>query len=177
MEKFQFSDAARLYAKYAAVVTEMQEAFNENNKAFVEALCAEMQDILPRSRVRSYTTPKFVDLWLGDGPSKDRNDYPYLEFWRNAPEIVTAGRLDLWASAYRIDDKQLDALLRASRSPELAQWVKPASETRANLFAVQVTYPVDDPVAAARPIAAILSAIKAAIEASPAKRRKKRRRS
>ncbi|HSZ59580.1 MAG TPA: hypothetical protein VK797_28310, partial [Tepidisphaeraceae bacterium] len=113
-----FSEAARLYAKYAGVVEEMRELFVTNISAFLDAVRDRMRSqVKDGCKLGEWRSDKYINWWIEDPESDD--DCPYVWIESQLPEIVEPGILKLIATAGSTRDRnqQFAAVRETLRLP------------------------------------------------------------
>jgi hypothetical protein len=156
-----FSEAARLYAEYASVVTLMRERFQTDVYSFLDALQVELAAQLNPVRLNTQITqpPTRFRYWIaGDGVDlKDRDYYPLVFVDPRLPEIVVPGRLDLIGAAPKSTVEQRAQVLKAIEEPYFDKYVVQKSQNTWSLFRFAVTYDhANDLSLIAAPIAELL---------------------
>lgn len=157
----QFSEAARLYADYAAVVEQVHQAFLTDVNDFLDAL---------RDRVASLTSFPVQEnrddkksvrrWWLSENDASQYPEHLYIWMKSNAIKIVRPGVLDVspWVwPIFKPFRHQITALKDTLKLPPICK-VKKGLE--GSPFTITVSHGEQDPVGgAAGPIAELLTGL------------------
>jgi hypothetical protein len=173
-QEFQkFSEAARLYAKYSAVVDEMYDAYTADILAFVNALRDQTQLQVRKGKIAEGGKTYRV-WWLDEDDSGDDDEVtdddttegeaeevPYIWFSIQDPKIVTPGILAVEAHADGALEPYRQQIASALSKIELPPTCKKPARVGNALWAVAISYgDADDPVkVASAPVLAILATL------------------
>jgi hypothetical protein len=174
-QEFQkFSEAARLYAKYSAVVDEMYDAYTADILAFVNALRDQTQLQVRKGKIAEEGKNSYRAWWLDEDDSDDDDevtdddttegeaeDVPYIYFSMQDPKIVTPGILAVEAHADGALEPYRQQIASALSKIELPPSCKKTARVGNALLAVAISYgDADDPVKlASEPVLAILATL------------------
>lgn len=150
-----FTEAARLYAKYASVVEEMRELFGANISAFLDAVRDRMRSqVKDGCKLGEWRSDKYVNWWIEDAESDD--DCPYVWIESQLPEIVEPGILKLIATAGSTRDRnqQFATVRETLRLPASCEITKGGG-----LFTIKISYNTDPVTNTAQPTLAVLTAL------------------
>lgn len=153
----KFSEAARLYAKYLAVVDEMEQLFVSDISAFLDAVRTRMQAKLDGGKkIGQEESIEYRNWWIEDADSSGDEYVPYLWLKRKNEEIIIPGVLTVIADMEEATDAEKRQLTACKSSLKLPAHCKLLDQ---RLFGVTITYG-DDPVeAVSEPILAVLIAL------------------
>lgn len=151
----KFGEAARLYARYVAVVDEMRELFVNDIAAFLDAVRERMQARLEAGKIGQEETKEYRSWWIEDEDTEDDVYVPYLWLERKDEGIVAPGRLTVIADIDEATDAERQLLSACRSSLSLPPHCKLLDR---RLFGVTITYGDGDPVeAVAEPILSLLT--------------------
>ena len=159
-DNFQkFGEAARLYAKYMAVVDEMRDLFKEDTTAFFNALRDRVKSQVRTGQMEEEVMNLSRAWYIEDNDTKEGEDVPFVWFRTQEAEIVTPGVLVLLVYAdgsLKPHHQQLLAMLSEIKLPSTCQ---KAPGGGGQLLSVTITYAEhDDPVEiAAEPVLTLLT--------------------
>lgn len=156
----QFSDAARLYAKYTHVVDEVERMFVSNISEFLAAVRKRMQVDLPDAEVKEDESKEYLWWWIETKDTDPDANVPYVWIERRNAEIVVPGVLTVIADIEEVTDAEKHHLAAAKSSLYVPGHCTILGR---RLFGLSIKYGDRDPVeACALPI---LTALKALHEA------------
>ena len=156
-DSFQFSEAARLYVKYLAVVNEMRQLFESNVSAFLDAVRTRMQAKLDNGKIEESINGGYLSWWIEDEDTKNEDEVPYIWLERKNADIIGLGVLTVIADIGEATEVEKQQLSARKSSLNLPMQCKVFDR---RLFGVTITYGDGDPVeAAAEPILSILVAL------------------
>jgi hypothetical protein len=153
----KFSEAARLYAKYLAVVDEMEQLFVSDISAFLDAVQERMQAKLDTGKIEQEETKEYRSWWIEDEDTDDDDFVPYIWLERKNDEIIVPGILTVIADINEATDGEKQQLAACKSSLNLPSHCRFLDK---RLFGVTITYGDGDPVeAVSEPILSILMAL------------------
>jgi hypothetical protein len=160
-EVVRFSDAAQLYAEYAAVVELMRREFVQSISSFLDSIVAELRPmVLPEILHEKQTGASYRYWWLAN-QATDMESHPLLWFEASQPAIVSSCRLTVTACAPSATAQELASYITVSKEPPLAPYCKSAAGRRWSLFFFTVSYADGDPIEhVAEPISCLLLALR-----------------
>ena len=151
----KFGEAARLYARYVAVVDEMRDLFVADVAAFLDAVRERMQGKLETGKIGQEETKEYRSWWIEDEDTEDDEHVPYLWLERKDEGIIFPGRLTVIADTEEATDAERQLLSACRSSLGLPPHCKVLDR---RLFGVTITYGDGDPVeAVADPVISVLT--------------------
>lgn len=159
----KFSEATRLYARYALVVDEMYEIYLRDLCAFADTLANRVGSLVPEGQFQKETSGanRRYRYWcLYDGTDDDEEQVSYVWVDTQDGRLVVPGAMHL---TVEIDDKdearrrQVAALQHELSLPDHCRVLK---GEYGGLFTIAISYGDGDPVAAAEgPVLTVLRAL------------------
>jgi hypothetical protein len=152
---FKFSEAARLYVRYMAVVDEMKQLFENDIAAFLDAVRERMQGKLEVGTIGQEDTKEYRSWWIEDEDTETDDFVPHVWLERKDEGIIAPGVLTVIADMTEATETEKRELSACKSSLSLPPHCKVFDR---RLFGVTITYGDGDPVeAVAEPVLSVLT--------------------
>ena len=157
---FQFSEAARLYARDFQIVDSVKRQFDQDVKSFLDAVRDEVRS-LRKPEMKEKVQPTGNRFWWLSGASEKNPLQLWLEAKKTHAAIIKDEKLQFSAVANEAPAEKQRIYVQFQTRPEIAHFCQPTRRGGSwSLFDVTVPCPKDDPVSSvARDVAKILSVL------------------
>jgi hypothetical protein len=140
-----FTEAAHLYAEYAAVVELMQNEFLQSMSSFLDSMATALnQKVRPEILQAKATTASYRYWWLAEEPT-DMEKHPLLWIDGRQPSIVNSGRFAMTVCAPKALKDERARYVVAAQQSELAPYCSAIKGGPWSLFTFTITYADGDP--------------------------------